>query len=121
MMAGLNEAWGVLRDPRQRAVYDARLTPLAAAAERRRQATQRSSDRRTAGGIVLQFGRYAGTSVAELALLDPDYLEWLVRAPIGRAYRAEIDAVLANRRASAAAPPTAVASRPSRLRFGRRG
>ena len=131
VMARINEAWAVLGDPRQRAVFDARVlasrlkgrsaaagsTPLAAAADRRRQA----SDQRTPGGTVLDFGRYAGCSLAELAQRDPDYLEWLSRAPIGRAYRAEIDAVLANRRASAAPPSPAVGSRPSRSRFRRRG
>ena len=127
VMARLNEAWDVLSDPHQRAVYDARmlasrfkglaaaaaLTPLAAAAERRRQ----SSDMRTPGGTVLDFGRYAGSSLAELAKIDPDYLEWLSRAPIGRAYRGEIDAVLANRRASAADGSKGGRLRPSRLGF----
>lgn len=128
-MARLNEAWRALSDPHRRADYDARmlasrftgqagapgLTPLAAAAERSRQA----SDMRTPGGTVLDFGRYAGSSLAELAKVDPDYLEWLSRAPIGRAYRGEIDAVLANRRASAADGSKGGRLRPSRLGFGR--
>ena len=129
-MARLNEAWRALSDPHRRAVYDARmlasrftgqagaagLTPLAAAAERRRQA----SDMRTPGETVLDFGRYAGSSLAELAKIDPDYLESLGRAPIGRAYRGEIDAVMANRRASAAESATAGQSRSSGSKFGRR-
>ena len=130
VMARLNEAWDVLSDPHQRAIYDARmlasrfkgqaaaagLTPLAAAAERRRQA----SDMWPPGGTVLDFGRYAGSSLAELAKIDPDYLEWLGRAPIERAYRGEIDAVMANRRASAAESATAGQSRSSGSKFGRR-
>jgi len=130
VMARLNEAWGVLGDPAHRTVYDARvlasglkaradgsgLSPLAAAAQRQRQA----SGHRTPGDTVLDFGRYVGCSLAELAQRDPDYLEWLSRVPIGRAYRAEIDAVLANRRPSAAGS-TAVGSRASRSRFRLRG
>ncbi len=43
---------------------------------------------------VLDFGRYAGWSLRQLAAHDPDYLEWLLRAPGGRQYHAEIMAIL---------------------------
>jgi len=43
---------------------------------------------------VLRFGRYAGWSLGEIARTDLDYIEWLDRMPIGRAYRDEIDAIL---------------------------
>jgi curved DNA-binding protein CbpA len=42
-------------------------------------------------GSVLNFGRYAGWSIGEIARRDLEYLEWLDRAPIGRQYRDEID------------------------------
>jgi curved DNA-binding protein CbpA len=45
-------------------------------------------------GSVLTFGRYAGWSLGEIARVDPEYLEWLDRAPIGRAYRDELDPIL---------------------------
>ncbi len=45
-------------------------------------------------GSVLNFGRYAGWSIGEIARTDIEYLEWLDRAPIGRPYRDEIDAIL---------------------------
>jgi len=45
-------------------------------------------------GTVLDFGRYAGWSVLELSRVDPDYLLWLERTPIGRRLRDEIQAVL---------------------------
>lgn len=45
-------------------------------------------------GTVLGFGRYAGWSLGEIARTDLEYIEWLDRAPIGRAYREEIDALL---------------------------
>lgn len=41
----------------------------------------------------LDFGHYAGKTIAELASLDPDYLRWLVRHPSGVRYRAEIHRV----------------------------
>jgi len=43
---------------------------------------------------VLSFGRYAGWSLGEIARRDLEYVEWLDRMPIGRPYRAEIDALL---------------------------
>ena len=44
---------------------------------------------------VLDFGRYAGWSLAQVARVDPGFLEWLSRAPVGRTYRAEIASLLA--------------------------
>jgi len=45
-------------------------------------------------GSVLNFGRYAGWSIGELARMDLEYLEWLERSPIGRQYQSEIDDAL---------------------------
>jgi len=45
-------------------------------------------------GSVLNFGRYSGWSLGEIARHDPEYVEWLDRMPIGRSYREEIDAIL---------------------------
>jgi curved DNA-binding protein CbpA len=61
-----------------------------------------------ASGSVLNFGRYAGWSLGEIARRDLEYLEWLDRVPIGRPYRDEIDAILrrTGRRKSAAADAT---------------
>jgi curved DNA-binding protein CbpA len=54
-------------------------------------------------GSVLNFGRYSGWSLGEIARRDLEYVEWLDRMPIGRPYREEIDALLrtAGRRRSA--------------------
>jgi curved DNA-binding protein CbpA len=59
-------------------------------------------------GTVLNFGRYAGWSLGEIARSDMEYVEWLDRAPIGRNYRAEIDEILrkSGRRRSADAGET---------------
>ena len=45
-------------------------------------------------GSVLNFGRFAGWSLGEVARADLEYLEWLDRMPIGRPYREEIDVIL---------------------------
>ena len=45
-------------------------------------------------GTVINFGRYAGWSLGEIARYDLEYVEWLDRAPIGRNYRQEIDDIL---------------------------
>jgi curved DNA-binding protein CbpA len=56
-----------------------------------------------ASGSVLNFGRYAGWSLGEIARADIEYVEWLDRATIGRLYREEVDVLLrrAGRRKSA--------------------
>lgn len=45
-------------------------------------------------GSVLNFGRYAGWSIGEIARTEIEYLEWLDRMPIGRTYQQEIDELL---------------------------
>ncbi len=45
-------------------------------------------------GTVLNFGRYAGWSLGEVARHDLEYIEWLDRAPIGRNFREEVDGIL---------------------------
>jgi hypothetical protein len=59
-------------------------------------------------GSVLNFGRFSGWSLGEIASRDLEYIEWLDRTPIGRTYREEIDAILraAGRRRSADAEST---------------
>jgi hypothetical protein len=42
----------------------------------------------------LDFGHYAGRSIAELVDADPEYLRWLARHPSGVRYRAEIHRAL---------------------------
>jgi curved DNA-binding protein CbpA len=59
-------------------------------------------------GSVLNFGRYSGWSLGEIARHDLEYIEWLDRTPIGRTYRDELDALLraAGRRQSASTEAT---------------
>ncbi|MGK2852157.1 MAG: hypothetical protein ACSLFN_14785, partial [Candidatus Limnocylindrales bacterium] len=58
-------------------------------------------------GSLLNFGRYNGWSLGEIARADLEYIEWLDRTPIGRPYRDEIDGLLrrAGRRTSADTEP----------------
>ena len=55
-------------------------------------------------GSVLNFGRYAGWSLGEVARTDLEYLEWLDRTPIGRIYQGEIDTMLRARGRRVTAP-----------------
>lgn len=139
-MTAINEAWAILRDPARRAEHDRRRAEAAAAAAaaatsfmaqysaretppapsaaaepspaKPRYARAATSTRTAAAGPVLDFGRYAGWSLGDLALHDPDYLEWLVRTPIGHRFRADVDALI---HPVGDAPPA-----PARTR-GRRG
>jgi curved DNA-binding protein CbpA len=45
-------------------------------------------------GSVLNFGRYLGWSLGEIARRDLEYIEWLDRTPIGRIYQVELDDLL---------------------------
>jgi curved DNA-binding protein CbpA len=103
-MARLNAAWNVLSDRAKRAAYDR---------ERRVRVTGDRWDAYGAStgasqrgqGTIIDFGRYAGWSIPELARTDPDFLDWLARTPNGRRYRREIESVL-----NPATPEPAVAT-----------
>lgn len=105
MMAALNNAYAILSDKTARRRYDASrpvsVTPCDPPAPPRTSSVPSSRD-------VLDFGRYEGWSIRDLASHDPDYLEWLLRTPIGRAYRDQIASALEARRTA----PVAVAARP---------
>ena len=130
-MMVLNDAWDVLGDPVRRAAYDASRVaatgrsaagPFAGRAADARTAppattpsdgATRAADANHAGpppgrpsGTVLDFGRYAGWSLGEIARHDADYLEWLQRATFGRRLRAEIEALLVQRRGPRPPGPT---------------
>jgi curved DNA-binding protein CbpA len=113
-MAELNDAYAQLRTAERRALYDrtrqqAQLSqPAASASHYVHVATPRT--RAAAQRGVLDFGRYDGMTIAELARRDPDYLLWLRRHSSGIRYRTEIDGVLA---------PTAPPSDPPRRKVGR--
>jgi curved DNA-binding protein CbpA len=100
LMAELSTAIAILRDPARRAQLDARraLARTAAvpiAAPRSAPGTTWTAPKAGAN-TVLDFGRYAGWSVADLARHDPDYLRWLARHSSGIRYRSAIAAALPN-------------------------
>ena len=137
-MAAINAAWELIGKPDARATYDRTQTRPAAKDRRaatpppgtvsrdwtpgpRPQGDGSDSTMRgpeglgAAGpslgrpsGTVLNFGRYSGWSLGEIARYDLDYIEWLDRAPIGRIYREEVDAILrsSGRRGSASTEST---------------
>lgn len=122
-MADLNWAYAMLREPSQRAAYDrSRVAipvdaqaadPQAAVgssslsqrvARAAAAASERDSD--NPSNPTLDFGRYAGMTLRQIARIEPGYLEWLRRHSSGLRFRHQIDEVLAGlaaQRAAAAA------------------
>jgi curved DNA-binding protein CbpA len=108
-MSDLNWAYAVLREPDLRASYDAtqeteqvpiEVTPAPDSSpslyERVAEATEAAIERDTANpaNTVLDFGRYAGMTLRQIARVEPSYLEWLRRHSSGLRYRHQIDHVL---------------------------
>jgi hypothetical protein len=122
----LNAAWEVVRDRpgRERYAREQSTVAVAQSAQAGRGGVDqrftasapspRPASPRARSGTVLDFGRYVGFSLGDLAMRDPDYLEWLARTSIGRRLQPEIERFLV-----ASRPPTVRMER-SRSRFGRR-
>jgi curved DNA-binding protein CbpA len=102
-MARINEAWRVLGDPKRRAAYDGPRLP------------QRETAQERTGSRIVDFGRYTGWTLAEIANADDDYLYWLSRTPAGQSFRPEIEKIWQEREAALAA------TRPSPPQRRRRG
>jgi curved DNA-binding protein CbpA len=113
-MIALNNAWAVISDEKMRAAYDRSRAALAPRTGPGSASTPGPTVRTQTVGApgsptsaptirssILDFGRYQGWSLEQVARRDPDFLEWLARMPIGRPYRHEIETVLATVRATA--------------------
>lgn len=98
-MAAVNRAYDLVRTPERRRQYDgerlkavgadpALVPPTKFEPWSLRSAAKQQAE--TATSLVLDFGRYAGWSLKDVARRDPDYLRWLVRHASGFRYRAEI-------------------------------
>lgn len=99
-MAMINRAYELVRTPDRRATYDRQRAPRASPEQQAEVAPHvtRSRFRRVAegeGAARVDFGRYRGWSLSDLAEHDPDYLRWLKRHSGGVRYRREIERVLA--------------------------
>ncbi|MCV0403699.1 MAG: DnaJ domain-containing protein [Chloroflexi bacterium] len=102
-MADLNRAFALLRDPAGRAQYDrTRKTVIAGVNVADYVRPTNAPSRPTAGSSVLNFGRYAGWAIADIARRDPDYVLWLSRHSSGIRYRTEIYSLLRTMGVSAA-------------------
>lgn len=105
-MKRLNAAWEVLGDAQRRAEYDrSRGAAPASNGSSVIHATPTAPQRQPAAdhagppvgqpsGTKLTYGRYDGWTLGQIALVDPDFLEWLRSVPGGRYLRPEIDAIL---------------------------
>jgi curved DNA-binding protein CbpA len=97
-MAELNRAYSLVRDPDARAAYDrSRRTVVAGVSvptNIRTAAAASAPMPSTGSGSVLDFGRYAGWSLGDLARHDPDYVLWLSRHSSGIRFRTEIYGIL---------------------------
>lgn len=99
LMAEINQAYAVLRDPDARRRHDARrlacTTRAVPVGEPWSPAEASAAERPDSSApTVLDFGRYAGWSVADLARHDPDYLRWLCRHSSGLRFRDAIARLL---------------------------
>lgn len=124
-MSELNRAYGVLRDPQKRRDYDAErklMTPLGPgpeeeqprsgglAARMRASTASAAADSSVQSGqgnaeTRLDFGRYAGMTLREIAAQDMEYLRWLSRHSSGLRFRSEIDQILRQPQGSYSDPP----------------
>ena len=112
-MARINEAWRVLGDAERRAAYDASHGHLRAHAQPGATAQPSTKDAPRAsrdGSTVLDFGRYEGWSIRDIANVDDDYLQWLQRTSLGRPLRAEIAKALDERESAMESIRTAARS-----------
>jgi curved DNA-binding protein CbpA len=103
-MTELNAAWAMIRDPHLRASWDRnqrRVTYDFAGAQQT--ASVPPPPRSAKAGARLEFGRYAGWALRDLARQDPNYLRWLSRHASGLRYRTEIYQILGRMGSSSAA------------------
>lgn len=115
LMAELNWAYATLRDPERRIAYDRTRVPIPVGASvrssllDRMQGTMASAAERNSDSparVIVDFGRYEGMSLAQIARVDRPYLEWLRRHSAGVRYRHGIDAALAGSVARRTTPVT---------------
>ena len=95
-MSDLNWAYAIVRDPLRRSRWEAdrRRNPPPTPREDPTHGAPRGPLDRDGGDARLDFGRYEGWTLADVARRDPDYLDWLRRHASGARYRDTIDILL---------------------------
>lgn len=93
-MAELSEAYNEVKTPELRAAYDVRRRIEAGLPGGSPAAKTGHCPLRGASGQRMDFGQYAGLTIAEIGGIDPFYLRWLRRHSSGIRFRDEIDEVL---------------------------
>ena len=103
-MAELNRAYAILRDERSREAHDraSRRMTISGINVAATAWSPSAPPPSPSPGSVLQFGRYAGWSLRDVASRDPEYLVWLSRHSSGIRYRTEIYGILHTMGVSAA-------------------
>jgi len=104
LMKRINAAWEVLGHKERRAEYDRSRSGGGAQSQsaivtsepagRPAPIDHAGPPRGRPFGTVLTYGRYEGWSLGQVALVDPEFLEWMRSVPGGRYLRPEIDAIL---------------------------
>jgi len=95
-MTDLNWAYALVRDPAKRQDWesDRRRAPPPTPAEKPTHGAARGPLGAAGANLRLDFGRYQGWTLSEVAARDPDYLDWLRRHQSGARYRDAIDILL---------------------------
>ena len=95
-MTDLNWAYALVRDPIKRQLWEAdrRRAPPPTPAESATHGAPRGPLGADGGELRLDFGRYEGWTLGDVARRDPDYLDWLRRHQSGARYRDAIDILL---------------------------
>ena len=96
-MADVNRAYQTVRDPDSRRRSDLSRAPTPQAVPMQPAAAGPAPGARRGGTgehAVLDFGRYLGWRIVDLARQDPDYLRWLSRHSSGIRFREAIARVL---------------------------
>lgn len=113
-MAELNRAYAAVGSPQARAAYDrqnhqghaaggspAAATPapkpqvIVPPLEPSRRWARPKSEPTADAAVIMDFGRYQGWRLADIARADRDYLRWLRRSSGGGRFRTAIDHILA--------------------------
>ncbi len=108
-MSELNRAYDRVRTPERRELYDRERQVLAKRLEvavvvTPPQAASPPPRARNGRSSVIDFGRYRGWEIRQLAQHDPDYLRWLQRHSSGGRFRREIAEVLPQEPPAASEP-----------------